>query len=1138
MKRLISLAIAVILLLASFSAFADALPVDSASTLPTVGDVVEGFQVQAVRDVPLVGATAVLFEHQKTGAGLMYIANDDNNRLFDLTFLTRPTDNTGLPHVFEHSTLDGSEKYPSKTLFFNLSYQTYNTYMNASTSSVMTTYPIASLSEEQLLKYADYYTDSCLHPMVLEDESIFREEAWRYRMGSMEDDLTIEGTVYSEMQGATTIERMALMNMYRAAFPGSVVGLDQGGNPDDIPSMTWEKLKAYHALYYHPSNCIAYLYGQFNDYTAFLKLLNDAFSGYEKAEFHFVDSEYSPITEPVVQTFAFPMETGASTVHTSVVYYSVICPGLRDDLQEELVLNTLTDLLAANSSPMQQSLQKALPYGSFGCYIDTTAPDDAIIFSGNNLNPEDAGLFRETIDSALKAISENGFSQEMVDGVMASTELSIKLTPESSQIGVDMIPSIAYSYATSGSPFNYFDYVDSLSLMNEWNQADLYKEAVSKWLTNSQTTALVTTYPEPGQKEVKDAALASELAAYKANLTEEEKQAIIDATNAPETDTTDTASMLSALQAVTVDSLPEEVKHYTVTDETEDNGIRHINAYADIADVGRIALFLDAKGLAQDQIHYFKLFTDLLGKLDTNAHTKEELDVLSARYLYGREARLSLIKNAEEEYMPYLRMGWTGMDDDFATSYDLMYEMVFGTQFTDVQNLKDQIQGIKSNLHSTINNSSYNILLYRALGISSSLYRYYNYINFLDYYTFIEQIEAQLEADPESVVQNLLAVQAYFNNAANAISVFAGSKESAEVNRPLADAFLRKLGNEQITHTAYDLPVPDQREALILDLNVNFNALVADYPSVGLEAYDAGLDAMMSLVSDLYLIPLLRDQYGVYTPFSGAIEDGGVYLLTYRDPNITETFNVYESLADQIAALDVDQATLDGYILSSYSYYATSEGELTGALSAAMNLLEGKSQDHNLEYMRQLKSVTPEKVKSWADLFKKMAEAGIRSTAGSASAIQAHADLYNVILNPFNAQDASSVEMTDVVEGSEHYSAVRFVFEESLMHPLEETTFGVDEPATVGDLAAALYMLIGGAPNAAQDAIAVLGQYGIVPSDALVDTILTNGLSDSILVNFGAAVGMPIQADAPNEKTDLPQTRGELAETLYQLFHE
>ena len=322
----------------------------SGAKLPKVGDKVEGFVVKELRDFPLVGAQIVYFEHERTGAELMYIANNDTNRVFDLTFFTRAIDNTGLPHVFEHSTLDGSEKYPSKALFFNLSYQTYNTYMNAMTSALYTTYPVGSLSEAQLLRYADYYTDSCLHPTIVTDESIYREEAWRYRLADADDELSIEGTVYSEMKGARDITSSAYTNSLRAAFPGSTIGNVSGGEPESIPDMTWESLKAYH---------------HFEDYTAFLKLLDEAFAPYEKREFSFEDENYQPLTESVTAELPFPVEAGSGTENSSDIFYAFICPGLKADREEENVLNTLTDLLVADASPLMQSLKRALPSGSF-----------------------------------------------------------------------------------------------------------------------------------------------------------------------------------------------------------------------------------------------------------------------------------------------------------------------------------------------------------------------------------------------------------------------------------------------------------------------------------------------------------------------------------------------------------------------------------------------------------------------------------------------------------------------------------------------------------------------------------------------------------------------------------------------------
>ena len=1099
-----------------------------AAALPAVGDVVNGFETVEIREFPLVGATAVLFEHQKTGAKLMYIANEVTNRVFDLTFLTRPTDNTGLPHVFEHSTLSGSEKFPSAALFMNLSYQTYNTYMNAFTMDAMTSYPIASLSEAQLLKYADFYTDSCLHPMILQDESIFRTEAWRYRMAGMEDDLTLEGTVYSEMQGALNLNGMALLNANRAAFPGSVLGYEYGGDPDYIPDMTWESLKEYHSLFYHPSNCIAYLYGQFEDYAAFLALLDEAFAPYEKAEFHFEDSAYTPITGPVVEKVGFPMAEGTNPENQSVIYYYILCPGLRDDPARELVVDNLCSLLSADASVLMQTLKKALPTGTFGAGREVAAPDDAVVFVAANVNENDAELFRQTVESSLRQVAEEGFPQDMLDSVTATLALNQKLIAENSDIGVDLIRNIAYTYATSGNPFGYFEGVESLDHFDEWNQQGLFASAVSDWLLDKELTALVTTYPEPGQKEVKDAALAARLAEIKAGMTEEEKQAIVDASNAdlPEEDA---SALVARLQAVTVQSLPEEMKQYAVSDETGDNGIRRIDVTAGVDGVGRANMYLDASGLAQEDIHWAKLLSDLIGQLDTDSHTKEELDVLRARYLYNGGINLTAFE-VDDQVKPVFRMGWTSLDEDLPAAYDLVYELVYGTQFTDTQKLLEQVQAIKASLRSSLNSTPYTLTLYRSLAVSSPYYRFVSYANYLDYYQFLEGVEAALADAPEAVAERLAAVQQALNNSTNAILTYVGNEESIALNRPLADAFANRLAQNPVTPAAWDLPVPASREAVIVDGSVQYNGLIADFDTLGLTDYDAGLEVLATLVSDAYLIPQLRDQYGVYTPWAGSLEDGGLYLLTYRDPNVAQTYAVYESLADQIAALDIDQETLDGYILSVYSGLAKSQGELSGGLNAMTAAITGDPQDKALTYMRQLKAVTPETVHASAEIFRKLAENGVRITTGSAAAINANAELYDAILNPFNAQDTSKVVFTDLAEDSPYYEAVRFMFGEGLMAPRAEDAFGVDEDATMGDFAVPLYMMYGG-NSSQEEAVQFLVSNNLATPDTRVDEPMPK--ADLLQIMQMLAGGAELQLPERDGET---ATRGELALLYYQVL--
>jgi len=1083
--------------------------------LPKVGDTVHGFTVKEKRDFPLIGAEMILFEHGKTGAKLVYIANEDTDRAFDLTFLTEAVDNTGLPHVFEHSTLDGSDKYPSKALFFNLIYQTYNTFMNAMTYQWMTSYPVASLSEAQLLKYADYYTDSCLHPMILKDESIYREEAWRYRMADEDSPLTIEGTVYSEMLGAIDLSSAAYTNSIRTAFPGSRAGNESGGDPEYIPDMTWQMLKDYHDAYYHPSNCLAFLYGKFEDYTAFLKLLDDAFSPYEKSTVKFrEDAGYTPITAPVVKSYPFAVESGSDTKNASTVYYSVVCPGLTG--RDKLVLNTLTDLLTSDASALQQALKKALPSGSFGCYIESVGPEPAIVFAAENVGKDDGETFKKTVDAALAEVAKNGFPQDLVDAVMTSSSIDTMLVSENGEVGVNMIQNIAYYYSYDRELWGFPDYVEALDKMDEWNSQGLYAKAVGQYLIGSKTTALTTTYPEPGLKEKNDAALAEKLAAVKASMSAEEIAAVIAASNAADDGEDDASKYIAQLQAVTVQSLPEETRAFDVTDTTKD-GVRHIDAVAGVDGIGQVALLLDAAGVPQEELHWFQLFTALVGETDTAKHSREEIATLSGRYLYNGNTYVSLTE--QDGFHPYLRMGWISLDDDLAEGYDLMREMVFEAKVDDAQTVLENVQALRASLKSSINASPYSVQLRRALATESELYRYQEYLNGLDYYAFLADAEQLLETKPEEAVAHLVGVQKLLNNSTNAVAIFAGNKDSIALNRPLADKFLASLGKASITPAAYDLPVPAESEGLVIDGNVQFNALVASFDDLGLDEYDGGMDAVTSLVTDTFLYPLLRDQYGAYGVFHGCYGSDGVYIISYRDPNVGETFAVYDSLPELIAELDLDQDTLDGYILSSYVGYAMPQGELSGALGAAFGALEDKDQDETLTYMKQLKAITPETFAKYAALYEKLVDNGVRSTSGSAAKINANAERYEAILDPFGVKDAPAAVFgyADVAEGAWEREAVEFVWENDLMGGISETAFAPAQKLTKGELGAAFYglytMLTTGAGEIVdpQEGMAWASELGLLDGNA--DDVLTREELVTLVYELAEAFGLDVSAD-------------------------
>lgn len=1129
MKRLFTIMLSVMLVLTSLTGLAED---TTTSGLPQVGEIVNGFEVVEVTTFPLINADAVYFIHQKTGAELLYLANDDNNRVFEITFKTPAENDMGVPHVFEHATLGGSEKYPSKELFFNLSYQTYNTFMNAVTYSHMTTYPVASLSEDQLYMYADFYTDSCFHPMIHTDESIFLEECWRYSMDTAESDLTIAGTVYSEMQGSYTLASAAYQNWTNIMFPGSFASNSSGGVPSEIPNMTWDDVKNFHTAYYHPSNSLTCLYGSFENYERFLELLDGYFSAYEKADIVIDDAGYAPIAGPVAATFEYPVEASSNTTNSGRIYY-----GFRIDETDEATIHSLkvlSTLLGSPSFPVITALKEALPHASFGCSLTLDTPAPSFVFVADSVNAGDAEIFRSTVDAALAKLVTDGLDASAVDAMAAALRLEVMLMSESSSLGIDMIPEIAYYWASSSDWHGFPNYVAALDNFVALNEDGAFVRLISQYLVGNENTALATTIPVAGLKEQNDSALAAKLAEIKAAMTPEEIASIVANTAAlAQPAHSNAAQYVSQLQVVTVESLPEEARIYDFTDVTGEDGVRRINVEANVDGVGQAMMLLNVNDLPQEALHWYQLYIDLLGEVDTTAHTRQELAALATRYLYGGVIKTSMPDSDQTNI--FLRAAWIAMDEDMQAAYDLAYELLFDSQFTDPVRIAEAVSARKGSLKSSLTSGIYSSQLYRAQGISNSNIRLYTYMTDIDYYLFLEQVEAMMTTDPETVMAMLQAMQGYVNNATGTISAFAGSPESAANHAVIADAFLARLNTREIVPAVYDIPAAARAEGIIADSSVQYNLVFATWDEMGLEDFDAAFNAVTTLVSDTFLIPLLRDQYGAYGVMHAA-NDYGVYLLSYRDPNVQETFDVYDQLPSLLADLAVDQATLDGYILSSYANYAKSAGELSGAGNAILTILAGDDQTEVLEWMRRLKSIKAEDVTAYADIYASIMANGVHSTAGGAGAIEANAALYENIINPFGAVDPTSVEFTDCTADHHLHDYVRLAFENGLMAPIGDAFFGADEQATLGDFAVVCYVLLGGGQDAAE-AVSYLAQYGIVPA---VDpaTPLTGEELVACTQNFCTTVGVPVAADMlpAFEDPSAPVTRAEAAMYLVEFY--
>lgn len=964
-----------------------------------VGDQVCGFTVTEVGTFPMIGADTVLLRHEKTGAQVLLLCNEDPNRLFDLTFVTPAETDMGTSHVFEHATLNGSAKYPSKSLFMRLLSQTYNTFMNAFTYNIMTTYPVSSLSEAQLLKYADFYLDSCFHPLLLEDETIFQQECWRYSLESADAPLTITGTVYSEMTSSYTQSEAAQQNLYDTLFPGCYAANVFGGKPSDIPSMRYEDLLDYHHRFYHPSNSLAVLYGNIEDPQAFLTLMDEVYNTYERETFVRQDGITSVVAEPTEASFTFPAITGASTKNSSSAGFGIVLGKLPSEDVDALYL--MSQLLTSGASPLPSMLDEVLPAASISIGMDTVGDYTVFVATAENVSKGDEAVLRDTVMKALQQIAEEGFQADNVAAVASSIRMELAMGTESSNVGLDIVPNIAYQWASTGDVMGYQHFIDTFDQLQALAADGTYQRLIRTYLLDNPCTATVLTVPAAGEVEAQAKALAAQLAEVKAAMTQEEIDAIVAATAALAAPIDDSSAYIAQLQAVNVESLPEEIRLYDLTLEDVE-GVTYGFAEANVDGVGFASISLDAAGLAQEDILWLKLYTDLVGSLDTVRHTADELTVLCPRYLYDGNVRISVMDNPEGQgYHPYLRISWKSVTNELTDGYDLVYELLFETQFTDAKKIRNTISYLRTNLKSTIADECYAVQLYRGLADGVNAMTYYNYITHLPYLEFLYQVDRKLGSAPEEVLAHLTRIQEQMMNGAGALMLYTGNQAGQELNRPLAEAFLARLNFVEVVPQAYDLPVSAQNEGLIVDSPMKYNMVCATLEQMGLDTYPGGLAVVNGLVYDAYLLPLLRDQYGVYDVIHGSSAgDQGMYIISYYDPNVDKTFAVYEELPAFLRTLTIDQDTLDGYILAAYSQYTTTYGELDDGMMALIDKLCGVEQEQKLRIMHEIKTITPEDITSYAELYQAMLDNGRRSTAGSKTAIYTFASLFDSIVTP------------------------------------------------------------------------------------------------------------------------------------------
>ena len=957
-KRWICLLLTAVLMLSCMSsAFAASEnPSDHSALRP--GDTIHGFTVTEVYDSSLLNSVIYTFDHDVSGATLVYVENDDPEAAFSIGYHTPYVDETDTNHVFEHSILAGSEKYPAKDLFFDILNRGYQTYVNAHTSLTTTWYPISSLSEDQLLKMADAYMSCMVAPSVLEDENIFKREAVRFELEEPDGEITINGTVFAEDSGFLTNKAdNALNHLLDALYPGKTASNMLGMAHWHYDDLTWEHTVETFERCYHFDNSLIFLYGDL-DLDRFLAFLDEEYLSRYPAQGTDLSAWEDGPAEPgfVDVEMSIPAYEGDTAEHNSIIRYAIDLDGATNtELHQYQILTTLLNQLGSPLYNLQ--LERGIENEvSAGVIMETAKP--MLLFSMDYADPSQKADLKSLAEDALAQVAAEGINPAILETVIKSQERSAKLLRNSTNVGVDLVGEFLTQWAYSGDPNPYRTYELALKALQEDSQQQILR-SLAQSLLQPRRSALVTSVPTPGLAEQHDQALADYLKDMKASMTPAEIDAMVAETDAFNIWNAEEIPNNGFL--ISPADLPDPVMPAWSKQVLDD--VTVYQGSTELAGVGQYAICFDLSGMSREEMEYLMLSSIYRMQMDTTEHTAAEFYLLFQEYISDLNASLLYPSEAAgENHRPMLCVTWTSLTEDFDQSLDLILELFTKTDYSD-PNVLAYLTAVYADSWDMSRQSPDSTAYYYShdtVGLNADSNRFEMDVDGQGCYDLISSAARKL-SNEAGFAEELAATYADVTKKAftrdNLIfmSVAADAENGAIVTSALEA--LNSLPEKENADAEYTLPEADKSLAVCVESSMNSSYLVGDYMDD--TDFTGNYLPFWYALSDLYTVPTFRFRLGAYSAYSAhQWGQGCLYTLVYSDPNVRATVDALADIPEALNSLELTEESLDGYILSAYSTATMPQGVLNETMTAMQQDLLGIDADRTLSIKKQIKEAT------------------------------------------------------------------------------------------------------------------------------------------------------------------------------------
>ena len=955
-----------------------------------------------------IRSSGIILRHKKSGARVAVMSNEDENKLFCAAFRTPPTNSTGVPHIIEHSVLNGSKNFPSRDPFMQLVKGSLNTFLNAMTYADKTLYPVATCNDKDFENLMHVYLDAVFYPNIYKYRQIFMQEGWHYEMENPEDELKINGVVYSEMKGATSSPDNAMWETVASTmFPDTTYGVNSGGDPAVIPELTYEQFIDFHASHYHPSNSYIFIYGNC-DMDERLRFLDENYlSNFDAIDPHseVAKQKHFGMSEPKRIVEKYSVGQTDEVEGKSYLVFSAL-GGSNLDVAEARAASIIAYVLFnAEGAPVKQALLDAgIGEDVFG-YYDSHAIEDTFTIAAKNAKSEDTEKFYNIIMDTLRAQVENGISEKAILATINSREFHFREAdyggyPRGLDIASDMLQSWLYDDAQALTYMHYLDVYDDLK---KKVGTGYYEEIIKKYILNSDHSALITLEPERGLIDKKNDALKEKLENYKKSLTADEIQKIVDDTKMLRDyqNHVPTEEELNCIPSIERSDIPRETVPF-YNEEREVGGVKTVFHDVDTNGITYANIYFDIGKIPHKYVPYLSLLGEMLGRVDTAGHTYSDLnfDILMnmGNLWFGQStfAKFGTLDEYRPMYGVYMKM----LSDKTDYALKTAAEIITTSKLDDKKRLRDIIAEIKSNKHREIINNGNSVAAARARSYFSKLECYYQELGGIDYYQFICNLLDNYDAKADELIANLNAVANYIFNPEKIILSLACDEAGYKAMEEKLPKFVSEIAKiERTSLGEYEEYVPEKKnEGILIPSQVQYAAQVGNLDFDGIK-YSGALQVVKSAVNIDYLYQQIRVKGGAYGCGCGfSSSNGNVQFTTYRDPKLKESYDVFAGTGEFVKNYDFSEKELTKFIIGAFSGYERPISNAGKARRSFNAYMTGLTYEDVVRERAEMLDITKDEFKSVAEIFDKICAQGYICAVGNETKLRENSDLFGALI--------------------------------------------------------------------------------------------------------------------------------------------